>query len=187
MATNWWRVATNPSYLSDDEIHAIKDADHLVLSLAPSPPEAIPKTITFCQVIGVMNNRPSYDYIPNWIDLNDTGNSPIDWNAFGRDHPRRASGDARQLTESMRDYLEHEIPMFLRLYGYYFHHFMAKIYVVQVFEKRAWGIRFLLQGRINGVELTLISVPALAHLSLDLTTVVPSIKRARSMLEVDEY
>lgn len=34
------------------------------------------------------NNRPSYDYIPNWIDLNDTGNSPIDWNAFGRDHPR---------------------------------------------------------------------------------------------------
>lgn len=54
MATNWWRVATNPNYLTDDELHAIMDADRLVLSLAPVSPQAIPETVTFCQVIGVM-------------------------------------------------------------------------------------------------------------------------------------
>ncbi|EPS94026.1 hypothetical protein FOMPIDRAFT_93609 [Fomitopsis schrenkii] len=203
MATNRWRVATNPSILSDDEIDAIKDADRLVLSLAPSPPAAIPRTVTFCQVIGTMhrvwlppkNNHPSCDYMTSWIDLDATDNGPINWNVVGRDHPQnieilkqamlrarpyrsadRASGDARQLTESMRDFLERETSMFLRLHGYYFHHLMIKVYVVQVFEKHAWGIRFLVRGRINGVERTLISVPALAHLSLDLATVVPSIK-----------
>ena len=54
MATHWWRVATNPSYLSDDRLHAIMAADRLVLSLAPSPPDAIPRTVTFCQIVGVM-------------------------------------------------------------------------------------------------------------------------------------
>lgn len=96
---------------------------------------------------------------------------------------------------------------FLRTHRYFFHHAETDIYVLQVFEKaslellccmlecilmrvrsqHSWGIRFYVRGRINGVKRALISVPALAHLSLDLTKFVPSIKRARSMLEVDEY
>lgn len=54
MATNWWRVATNPNSLNDDELHTIKDAVALVLSLVPPDPEVMPKKVTFCQIIGVI-------------------------------------------------------------------------------------------------------------------------------------
>ncbi|EPS94028.1 hypothetical protein FOMPIDRAFT_1055456 [Fomitopsis schrenkii] len=216
MATNWWRVVTNPSYLTDDKLHAIKEAHRLIVSLTPSNIEAIPTAVTFCQVIGVMYRawRPlpvRYSYRIRWVNLVDAGSDAIDWSAFGRDHPRnlatlkRATAIARprplfessegvggkcvdgQLSEGLRDHLQREANLFLQTHRYFFHHSETDIYLVQVYEKRAWGIRFFVRGWINGVKRTLISVPALAHLSLDLSTIVPSIKRAHSMLEVDEY
>ncbi|EPT01922.1 hypothetical protein FOMPIDRAFT_1041075 [Fomitopsis schrenkii] len=242
MATHWWRVVTNPSFLTDDELHAIMDADYIVLSLTPSDPTTIPETVTFCQVIGVLHrvwrtSQPRYSYINGWINLDEAGNDAIDWNAFGRDHARnlatlrRATAIARfpptvgppegvfkdiaklrratakahspplvgpsegvkslpitgQISDRMRRLLQRETYVFFHTHIYFFQHAETDIYVVQVFEKHAWGIHLLLRGRINGAQRTLISVPALAHLSLDLTTIVPSIKRARSMLEVDEY
>ncbi|EPT03285.1 hypothetical protein FOMPIDRAFT_1047270 [Fomitopsis schrenkii] len=216
MATNWWRVATNPSFLTDDELHAIKDAHRLVLSLTPSDPTTIPETVTFCQVIGVLHrvwctSPLRYSYINSWINLEQVGNDAIDWNAFGQDHARniailKRAADiadppphvefsegvqsqpiAGQISDRVRNFLERETYVFFHTHRYFFHHRETDIYVVQVFEKRAWGIRFFIRGIINGEMRTLISVPVLAHLSLDLTTIVPSIKRARSMLEVDEY
>lgn len=57
----------------------------------------------------------------------------------------------------------------------------------RAYSQHAWGIRFYVRARVNTVQRALITVPALAHLSLDLANIVPSIKRSRSMLEVDEY
>ncbi|EPS99361.1 hypothetical protein FOMPIDRAFT_129388 [Fomitopsis schrenkii] len=216
MATNWWRVATNPNYLTDDELHAIMDADRLVLSLAPVSPQAIPETVTFCQVIGVMREvwkSPHVRrYVLRWIDGTDTGDD-VDWTAVGRDHARNlailrwASTSARtrysaklsedapdprrsescQLSQKMKERLEDDASTFLRAHRYFFQLAGTDIYVVQVYEKHAWGIRFYVRARVNTVQRALITVPALAHLSLDLANIVPSIKRSRSMLEVDEY
>ncbi|KAH9914042.1 uncharacterized protein B0H18DRAFT_959992 [Fomitopsis serialis] len=134
-------------------------------------------------------------------------NSAVLAQATAMTHPHvyREPGPPRagQLSREWRRHLRHNLSDFMRINLGYFAHTTTTIHVVQVFERvgkikfnavynilthrgsqRAWGIRFLVEGNINGEQRSNITVNALEHLSLDLSTAVPAIRRARSMREL---
>ncbi|KAH9928139.1 uncharacterized protein B0H18DRAFT_954125 [Fomitopsis serialis] len=209
MATPRWLQLTNPRYLSDDELENISSAASLLVTLSPVDITGIPAHVTYCQVIGVLHRIRLlcnyFTYALEWLDIVED-RVEIDWSVADRPYERaewnnavlaqatamthphvyreRGPPRAGQLSREWRRHLRHNLSDFMRINLGYFAHTTTTIHVVQVFERRAWGIRFLVEGIINGEQRSNITVNALEHLSLDLSTAVPAIRRARSMREL---